>query len=123
MKILKVFGFIIFIISLCLLIVVNTDLMGGIVFSLTICLGYLFRKTLLTLFKAFWNLTFERKMMLLVTIAILIAVIFYSWGVWKTKISYHKYSYSGYEQYDPNPSKKLKFTFPSNPSGKLKFTF
>ena len=105
MKILKVFGLIIFIISLYLsIVVVIPDLMGGyelegyeilfsiIVFSLTICLGYLFRKTLLTPFKAFWNLAFERKMMLLVTIAILITAIFYSWGVWKTKISYHKYS-------------------------------
>ena len=104
MKILKVLGLIIFIIFLCFSIVVITDLMGGyelegyeilfviIVFSLTICLGYLFRKTLLTPFKAFWNLAFERKMMLLVTIAILITAIFYSWGVWKTKISYHKYS-------------------------------
>ena len=101
MKILKVFGLIIFIISLCLSIVLITDLMGGyelegyeilfsiILFSLTICLGYLFRETLFIPFKVFWNLTFERKMMLLVTIAILIAVIFYSWGVWKTKIAYH----------------------------------
>lgn len=40
-------------------------------------------KTLLIPFQAFWNLTFERKMMLLVVIAIFVAVIFYSWDIWK----------------------------------------
>jgi len=59
MKILKVFGLIIFIISLFFSYVAITVLMGDyelkgydillsiIAFSLTICLGYLFRKTLL----------------------------------------------------------------------------
>jgi hypothetical protein len=95
MKVLKVFGWIIFLLSLIASFLLITNTFPGIsssdwdwlffliTFSLAIGFGYLFRKTLLIPFQAFWNLTFERKMMLLVTIAILIAVIFYSWDIWK----------------------------------------
>jgi len=59
--------------------------------SLILSLLYFSRKIWLKPFQCFWQLTFERKMMLLVVIAILIAVSFYCWSVWeKQKYFQHK---------------------------------
>lgn len=101
-RILKIFVWIIFLFSICLvLFVVIPDLyqygisgwvlndwiglfvMLGIIFGF----GYILRNTLLIPFRAFGRLNFERKMMLFVVIAIMIGVGFYSWLVYERQDS------------------------------------
>jgi len=96
--ILKIFGWMIFLLSLFLVLFkaipdlyqygtegwkIEDWIILSILLVIIFSLGYIFRKTLLAPFRVFLNLTFERKMMLIVVLAILVAVGFYAWDIWE----------------------------------------